>query len=296
MDKQQAKDIIQETFENSFEKERFIGFIKNLLNRAEEAPFTYQGQFVPDAYKAYISSLERIGKFKDGENRIDILIIKLQKETSLQRARTMQRNFVAWYLNGSRGGELKEAALVAFVSPDGEDWRFSLVKMDYKFEQTKSGRMKVKEEFTPARRWSFLVGANENSHTAQSRLVDILANDEHSPTLKKLKQAFDIETVTKEFFIEYRKLFIRTKEELDNVVKNDAKIKADFEAKSVNTVDFAKKLLGQIVFLYFLQKKGTVNIKISSMIFWSRSFMTLCVMTAAMMITITADLTVKFPS
>ena len=256
MDKQQAKHNIQEIFENPFERKRFIGFIKNLLNRVEEAPFSYQGQFIPDAYRQYISTLERIGKFNDAEKRIDILIIKLQKETSLERARTMQRNFVAWYLNGSRGGELKEAALVAFVSPDGEDWRFSLVKMDYKFAQTQTGRMKVKEEFTPARRWSFLVGANENSHTAQSRLVDMLANDEHSPTLKKLEQAFDIETVTKEFFIEYRKLFIRTKEELDNVVKNDAKIKADFEAKSVNTVDFAKKLLGQIVFLYFLQKKG----------------------------------------
>jgi len=261
MDKQQAKHIIQETFENSFEKERFIGFIKNLLNRAEEAPFTYQGQFVPDAYKAYISSLERIGKFKDGENRIDILIIKLQKETSLQRARTMQRNFVAWYLNGSRGGELKEAALVAFVSPAETDWRFSLVKMDYKFEQTKTGRMKVMEEFTPARRWSFLVGKNETSHTAQSRLVDILANDEHSPTLAGLEQAFDIETVTKEFFIKYRELFIRTKEELDKIVETGFKpvstsLQNEFKSKGVDTVNFAKKLLGQIVFLYFLQKKG----------------------------------------
>lgn len=256
MDKQQAKRSIRETFENSFVKERFVGFIKNLLNRIEEAPFTYQGQFIPDAYKEYISSLERIGKFNDGGNRIDILIIKLQKETSLERARTMQRNFVAWYLNGSRGGELKEAALVAFVSPAETDWRFSLVKMDYRFEQTKTGRMKVMEEFTPARRWSFLVGKNETSHTAQSRLVNILANDEHRPTLAELEQAFDIETVTKEFFIKYRDLFIRTKEELDKVIKSDAKIKADFEAKGVNTVDFAKKLLGQIVFLYFLQKKG----------------------------------------
>jgi hypothetical protein len=42
----------------------------------------------------------------------------------------MQRNFVAWYLNGSRGGKLKDGALVAFVSPSGDDWRFSLVKMD----------------------------------------------------------------------------------------------------------------------------------------------------------------------
>jgi hypothetical protein len=256
MDKKQAQDIIRVTFETPYDKGRFTNFIKNLLTRIKEAPFTYQGQFIPDAYKPYISVLERIGKYSDGEHKIDILVIKLKKETSLERARTMQRNFVAWYLNGSRGGELKDAALVAFIAPEDVDWRFSLVKMDYKFEQTPSGKMKVKEEFTPARRWSFLVGVNERSHTAQSRLVNILADDEMAPTLAELEEAFNIETVTKEFFLKYRDLFIRTKEALDKVVKNDDRIKADFEAKGVNTVDFAKKLLGQIVFLYFLQKKG----------------------------------------
>ena len=256
MNKQQAQDIIKNTFESSFDINSFTGFIKNLLNRIDDASFTYQGNYIPDAYKQYIKKLERIGKFSDGENSIDILVITLHKETSLERARTMQRNFIAWYLNGSRGSVMKDAALAAFVSPDEEDWRFSLVKMDYKFEQTKTGRMKVKEEFTPARRWSFLVGANEKSHTAQSRLVNILVNDEQAPTLKEIENAFDIETVTKEFFLGYRGLFLRTKVELDRVVKNDPKIKADFEAKGVDTVNFAKKLLGQIVFLYFLQKKG----------------------------------------
>lgn len=256
MYKQQAQEIIRNTFESSFDINSFTGFIKNLLNRIDDAPFTYQGNYIPDAYKQYIKTLERIGKFSDGENNIDILVITLQKETSLERARTMQRNFVAWYLNGSRGGEMKDAALAAFISPDEADWRFSLVKMDYKFEKTQTGKIKVKEEFTPARRWSFLVGANEKSHTAQSRLVNILVNDEQAPILKEIENAFDIETVTKEFFLKYRELFLHTKEDLDKVVKKDPKVKADFEAKGVDTVNFAKKLLGQIVFLYFLQKKG----------------------------------------
>ncbi len=151
---------------------------------------------------------------------------------------------------------MKDAALAAFVSPNKEDWRFSLVKMDYKFEKIKTGRLKVKEEFTPARRWSFLVGANEKSHTAQIQMKKILADDEHDPTLAELEQAFDIEIVTKEFFLKYRDLFLRTKEELDKVFKNNQKVKADFKAKGVDTVNFAKKMLGQIVFLYFLQKKG----------------------------------------
>jgi len=219
MNRQQAQRKIRETFEHSFTKERFVDFIRNLLNEIDDAPFTYQGNYIPDAYKQYIRTLERIGKFGDGENRIDILVIKLRKETSLERARTMQRNFIAWYLNGSRGGVMKDAALVAYVSPGKADWRFSLVRMDYKFEKTKTGKMRVKEEFTPARRWSFLVGENEKSHTAQSRLVNILENDKQDPTLKEIEDAFDIETVTKEFFLKYRGLFLRTKEELDKVVK-----------------------------------------------------------------------------
>ncbi len=256
MNRQQAQRKIRETFEHSFTKERFVDFIRNLLNEIDDAPFTYQGNYIPDAYKHYIRTLERIGKFSDGENRIDILVIKLRKETSLERARTMQRNFIAWYLNGSRGGVMKDAALVAYVSPGKADWRFSLVRMDYKFEKTKTGKMKVKEEFTPARRWSFLVGENEKSHTAQSRLVNILENDKQDPTLKEIEDAFDIETVTKEFFLKYRGLFLRTKEELDKVVKKHPKVRTAFEARGVDTVNFAKKLLGQIVFLYFLQKKG----------------------------------------
>src|SRR4030042_3733465 len=115
MDKQQAKQIIRHAFEGSFDQDVFTRFIKNLLNRIDDAPFTYQGNYIPDAYRQYVRTLERIAKFSDGENSIDILIITLLKETSLERARTMQRNFVAWYLNGSRGGQLKDAALVAYV-------------------------------------------------------------------------------------------------------------------------------------------------------------------------------------
>jgi hypothetical protein len=71
MNKQQAQQIIRDTFESSFNKSRFTGFIKNLLNRIDDAPFTYQGNYIPDAYKQYIKILERIGKFSDGENSVD---------------------------------------------------------------------------------------------------------------------------------------------------------------------------------------------------------------------------------
>lgn len=258
MDKISAQKLVQETLQGSFNKERFVYFVKNLLNSIEEAPFVYKGKYIFDDFADSIQSAERIGKYTDPDGKlIDILIVHLKKETSLDRARTRQRNFVAKYLKGSRGGVLKDAALVAFVSPNEDDWRFSFVKMEYKF----TDKGKVKEEFTPARRYSFLVGKNENTHTAQSYLIPRLLDDDYCPTLQDIEEAFSVEKVTKEFFEKYRDLFLRLKESLDELIKKDKKVKEDFKAKDIDTADFTKKLLGQIVFLYFLQKKGWFGVK-----------------------------------
>ncbi len=257
MDREQARKIIVNTFENHFDKSNFVFFLKNLLKSYEEKTFINQGNYIPDAFKQYITSLERIGKYNCNNKEIDLLIVQLKKEISLEKARAMQRNYIAWYLKGSRGGKYKDASLVAFVSPNRDNWRFSLVKIEYVFDENN----KVIEEKSPAKRWSFLVGENEKSHTAQSRFIPIIENDDKKPTLDDLEQAFDVEVVTKEFFQKYRDLFIKTKLELDKIVKNNLDVKQEFENKNITTVDFAKKLLGQIVFLYFLQKKGWFGVE-----------------------------------
>lgn len=264
VDRTQAQRLIRDTFEKSFDRGRFILFISNLLKDFEENHIAYHGQYIPHAYADYLRRYERIGIYREGRNRIDILVITLKKGTSLEHKRSMQRNFIAGYLRGEYGSTNgKEAALVAYVPEDGLDWRFSLVKLEYTLGKTKSGKISAEEEITPARRWSFLVGENEKSHTAQSRFVRMLERDER-PSLSELENAFDIETVTREFFLKYRDLFIRTKEALDHVAENSPKVRDDFEAHGIDTVNFAKKLLGQIVFLYFLQKKGWFGVERAS--------------------------------
>lgn len=155
---QEAKQLIKRTFENPFSKDRFILFVNNLLKDAyEEKPFIQTGAHLPDAFAPYIRKMERIGKYKDDEgNIIDILLVELRKEHSIEWARTTQRNFIRRYLNGSRGGELKDGAIVAFYTEAAEDWRFSLIKMQYSLE-------KKKDDLTPAKRFSFLVGKNERA-------------------------------------------------------------------------------------------------------------------------------------
>src|SRR5207253_1934119 len=156
MDKGQAQSIVRHTLQNDFDKTKFLYFIKNLLNRVDESKAIQRlsGNYIKEAFRSYVESYERLATYTDPSGiEIDILIVYLQRGTSLGRARTAQRNFVARYL---KDRDQKEAALVAFVSPDPADWRFSLVKMVYSLEESAAGLRKVREDFTPAKRWSFL--------------------------------------------------------------------------------------------------------------------------------------------
>ena len=169
------------------------------------------------------------------------------------------RDFVAHKLK--RGDSYKEAGLVAFVAPDARSWRFSFVRMEYESKRDpKTGKIAVEERLTPARRFSYIVGENESCHTAQSRFLELLQDTETKPPLAKIEEAFSVETVTDEFFRQYKELFLGLKDELDKLAKNDPTIAGEFAAKKVSTADFAKKLMGQIVFLYFLQKKGWLGV------------------------------------
>ena len=252
MTKEEAKNLVVKTFEQSFDEARFLYFIKNLLNDLDESK-AQSWSLIPELYRDAIKSYKRIGQYTDENNNvIDVLTVNVKRDNTLERARTLQRNFIARHLKK----RTHEAALVAFYTDDFDDWRFSLVKLEYELKKKGDGKVKIDEELSPAKRYSFLVGVNERSHTAQNQFVNLFSDKKDRHSLKEIEEAFNIETVTKEFFLEYRNLFIRTKKSLDKILSVDSKAKSEFENKGVDSVNFAKKLLGQIVFLYFLQKKG----------------------------------------
>lgn len=255
MKETEAKEILKNTFGDAFDDLQFQKFTRNLLKEYinRDSRPTVKNEFV-----SYIKEYIELGEYLDSEKqKIDIVKVILTKSSSLVHARTAQRNFVADYLK--RKGI--DAALVAFVSPGDADWRFSLVKLEYSLEE-KEGMVVSRESLTPAKRWSFLVGKNEGSHTAQSRFLDLLTNEE-KPILRELENAFDVEKVTNEFFEKYKDLFFRVKENLDKQIEKDNALKSEFTSKDISSVDFAKKTLGQIVFLYFLQKKGWFGVESS---------------------------------
>ena len=258
MDKRTAIQLIENTFSARFSEDQFTLFIKNLLNDLEqgEKVKSYSGQYIWDDHKEHISTYKRIGKYVDPDGEaLDVLIVEVKNLQKLEKARTALRNFVIKHLSKFD----KDHALVAFYSKDddGQDWRFSYIKLEHKaFLDEEKGKVKTKKEFTPAKRYSFLVGEHEKAHTAKNQLLPLLQNVASNPTLEELEAAFSIEKVTDEFFGQYKDLYIKLSEHFEN----DSHIKAELDQANIDNARFTKKLLGQIVFLYFLQKKGWLGV------------------------------------
>ena len=106
-------------------------------------------------------------------------------------------------------------------------------KGDYRIDVSKIGNVtiysahvekgNIEYDFTPARRYSFLVGKNEFSHTAQSQLAPIIEN-EGDIYISDVEECFQVEKVTKEFFEEYTKLYKKLYSELGLIEQKDKNI------------------------------------------------------------------------
>lgn len=256
MDKKSAIHLIEDTFNAKFDENRFTLFIKNFLNDIEPKSNNYSGNYIWDDHKEHINTYKRIGKYIDPEgDALDVLIVEVKSVAKLERARTSLRNFVIKHLSKFD----KDFALVAFYSKedDGEDWRFSFIKLEHQsYLDEEKQKVKTRKEFTPAKRYSFLVGKYEQAHTAKTQILPLLQNIANNPTVEDVESAFSIEKVTDEFFGQYKDLF----EKLYGHFEDNDHIQTELKKDNIDNARFTKKLLGQIVFLYFLQKKGWLGV------------------------------------
>lgn len=244
------KESVVELFNSKFNLQEFINFTQSLFKG--NVRYKKSLEFSPKIKREFntvIESFLDLGLYKDSNRKtMVIVVVKLKKEESVARSRTIQRNFVKDYF--LKGGV--DSALVVFYNEKSEDWRLSFIKLDYSYKNSK-----LEEEITPAKRFSFLLGKNENHHTAVERFLPLLSKVVEYPTIEDFEEIFNIEVVTKEFFEKYCDLYLTIKKELDNQpgfeeVAKEAEIRSD---------EFAKKLMGQLVFLYFLQKKGWLGVE-----------------------------------
>ncbi len=155
---------------------------------------------------------------------------------------------------------ITHGAFVFFYSKYQKDYRFSFIarwsELDLETGEFRKGETKPK-------RYTYLLGDNEACTTAAKRLLMLAAKrDNHEIGIKDIIDTFSVESLNKEFFKTYKEHYERFWRFIANTDSGYREILLD-EDESKKEVDrekpirdFAKKLLGRIVFLHFLQKKG----------------------------------------
>lgn len=242
------RKIFEGTLTQAYDHDRYVLFLRELLDNMQMvAPNMEVKPY--STFSAAIDHYRHIGKYTGKDNnRVALFSVCLKNDKNVENARSMQRSFVKLLLENSDCA----GALVSFYTKEEPDkWRLSLVRMDYEFSKGK-----LSQKLTPAKRFSYLVGKGEPCHTAQERLYPIFAADEMNPGLDELEEAFSVEAVTKVFFDQYREKYLDLKDWLDS----NPDFTAEAESRGFNSEQFAKKLMGQIVFLYFMQKKGWLGV------------------------------------
>ena len=139
-----------------------------------------------------------------------------------------------------------QATLINFVSPSNKNtWRLTFIAKDSVL--TDEG---IKEKATNAKRYTYLLGKTESCKTAAERFEILSA--EPSLTMETMIKAFSVEKLSKAFFDEYLQHY----NNFVNYLTNSNFKSSVFNGDDKAIRDFTKKLLGRIVFLYFVQKKG----------------------------------------
>jgi hypothetical protein len=221
-------------FSDFYQRNLFINFLKNILPFEEN-----QKQFIINKNEL-IKNVLKLGDIPFDKN---ITVFEVKHNSKNDTRAQLTKSFFSILNKFSI-----DQALVVFFCDDSKKYRLSFIESELNWSSVSS----LKREFSNPKRLSYLLGEGAKIHTAYNQLKNKIID------YNDLKKRFDIEIVSKEFFNQYKNLY----ENLLIHLNNDKQFK-----KFANKIDleinfFSKKLLGQIIFCYFLQKKGWLGVEL----------------------------------
>src|SRR3989344_2361098 len=180
--------------------------------------------------------VEKIFAVSNYDRCFQILLFKL-KEENKEVMRTIPEKI------------LREVDFLFIIfTPDFKTYTFTLV------EKVREGPGEFKRKLT-----KLVVNSSQPYHTDKEILDSlVLSADIKNPVevYKLFQSAFSVEKVTKKFFTEYREVFeILVKE----VTMQNKHLKFTLFSREGSVENFTKILLGRLMFLYFIQKRGWLN-------------------------------------
>ncbi|MBO1884543.1 Eco57I restriction-modification methylase domain-containing protein [Capnocytophaga sp. Marseille-Q4570] len=154
----------------------------------------------------------------------------------------------------------------AYEDTDRKEWRFSFISKNTASEFFAEAESKE----TNPRKYTYVFGTDELHTTAVERFFTL---QQSNFEVKDFFAAFEVEALNKEFFEEYKaiyedfvehitgKRFVKEKGKWVEKEKHlpDPQYLSPFGEDDKCVRDYVKKLLGRLVFLYFLQKKEWLN-------------------------------------
>jgi adenine-specific DNA-methyltransferase len=199
----------------------------------------------------------------DDYTKIGIFEIQLADKVNLTRNRVALRNLIKSITLQVAG------AMVVFVQ--GDKWRFSYIsKRKVRNRETNS----VEDKETAPKRYTYLFGNGEKALTAAIRFDKLIQKQKGNLyqflTLNDFEEAFSVEKLSKEFFQKYKEAYEDFVEFLTGKRYNrqgakyvelvvhppNFQLRNYFNNDEKQARDFCKRMMGRIVFLYFIQKKG----------------------------------------
>lgn len=196
-------------------------------------------------------------------SKIGIFEVELNEKVNIARNRVALRNLIKDISQQVSG------AMVVFVQ--GDKWRFSYISKR-KVKNTSTNEIEDKQ--TAPKRYTYLFGKNEKALTAAIRFDKLIQKQKENVfqflSLADFEEAFSVEKLSKEFFKNYKDAYEDFVQFLtgkrytkkgnkyvdQEVHKPDWQLTALFEKDEKYARDFCKRMMGRIVFLYFIQKKG----------------------------------------
>ena len=187
---------------------------------------------VKEAYElgSYLTSDERL---------IGIYQVNISEDMLLYRNKVGLRNLMTPIYKQNVDG-----VLVAFVQE--KKWRLSFIS---EFVKEIDPQGKMIKQITDEKRFTYLLGEGEKTKTATDRLKNLVGKP---LALQDFFEVFSVEMLSKDFFREYKEIY----EEFVAEIFHERHNQALFQGNDKAIRDFVKRMMGRIVFLYFIQKKG----------------------------------------
>ena len=196
-----------------------------------------------------IKKFSQIGnvRLNDGKN-LAIFELILADNVNIQRNRVELNNEISKYID-----QEQIHGVLSVFEQGGEDYRFTFSAKSTEFDESESDFVQKR---TDTKRYTYVLGKNESCKTPADRFY-ALSQTKDEITISSVQDAFSVEALSKEFFNRYKEHFEKFWKYVANNKNYSSFFNSDeIDKKEIKIRDFTKKLLGRIVFLHFLQKKG----------------------------------------